>query len=153
MIPTRHDAVQVDFDNAQARLKVRNMDVFDDHDLANSLTQGRDSRQLRCLQTEFHRFSQFERRFRSTSCGMAPSTPHNSPTPPSSSREHFLPRRRQSNGRRSRRDFRSSRNRPTRPEICFLFLDASKMECFSCKSIVPTQPQGTMRLCPGRGPG
>jgi len=40
MIPTRHDAVQVDFDNAQARLKVRNIDVFDDHDLANSLTQG-----------------------------------------------------------------------------------------------------------------
>jgi hypothetical protein len=40
MIPTRHDAVQVDFDDAQARLRVRNMDVFDDHDLANSLTQG-----------------------------------------------------------------------------------------------------------------
>jgi len=40
MIPTTHDAVQVDFDNAQARLKVRNMDVFDDHDIANSLTQG-----------------------------------------------------------------------------------------------------------------
>lgn len=40
MIPTRDDAVQVDFDNAQARLRVRNMDVFDDHDLANSLTQG-----------------------------------------------------------------------------------------------------------------
>ena len=40
MIPTKDSAVQVDFDNAQARLKVRNMDVFDDHDLANSLTQG-----------------------------------------------------------------------------------------------------------------
>jgi hypothetical protein len=40
MTPTRHDAVQVDFDDAQARLKVRDMDVFDDHDLANSLTQG-----------------------------------------------------------------------------------------------------------------
>jgi hypothetical protein len=40
MIPTRHKAVQVDFDNAEARLRVRNMDVFDDHDLANSLTQG-----------------------------------------------------------------------------------------------------------------
>ena len=40
MIPTTHDAVQVDFDNAQARLRVHNMDVFDDHDLANSLTQG-----------------------------------------------------------------------------------------------------------------
>ena len=40
MIPTRHDAVKVDFDNAHARLQVRSMDVFDDHDLANSLTQG-----------------------------------------------------------------------------------------------------------------
>jgi len=40
MIPTKDSAVQVDFDNAHARLKVRNLDVFDDHDLANSLTQG-----------------------------------------------------------------------------------------------------------------
>ena len=40
MIPVRHDAVQVDFDGARARLVVRDMDVFDDHDLANSLTQG-----------------------------------------------------------------------------------------------------------------
>ena len=32
--------MQIDFDDAQARLKVRNMGVFDDHDLANSLTQG-----------------------------------------------------------------------------------------------------------------
>ena len=40
MIPTTDDDVQVDFNNAQARLTVRNMDVFDDHDLANSLTQG-----------------------------------------------------------------------------------------------------------------
>lgn len=40
MIPVRHDAVEVDFDNARARLRVRGMDVFDDHDLANSLTQG-----------------------------------------------------------------------------------------------------------------
>ena len=32
--------MQVDFDNARARLKVRNLDVFDDHDIANSLTQG-----------------------------------------------------------------------------------------------------------------
>jgi hypothetical protein len=40
MIPVRHDAVVVDFDDAQARLRVRGMDVFDDHDIANSLTQG-----------------------------------------------------------------------------------------------------------------
>ena len=32
--------MQIDFDDAQARLTVRNMRVFDDHDLANSLTQG-----------------------------------------------------------------------------------------------------------------
>jgi hypothetical protein len=35
-----HDDVQVDFDNARARLRVRELEVFDDHDLANSLTQG-----------------------------------------------------------------------------------------------------------------
>jgi hypothetical protein len=40
MIPVRHDAVEVDFDDARARLRVRSLDVFDDHDLANSLTQG-----------------------------------------------------------------------------------------------------------------
>lgn len=40
MIPVQHGAVQVDFDSAQARLRVRGLDVFDDHDLANSLTQG-----------------------------------------------------------------------------------------------------------------
>ncbi|HKT25855.1 MAG TPA: hypothetical protein VJR04_14710 [Terriglobales bacterium] len=40
MIPVNHDAVEVDFDSAQARLRVRDMTVFDDHDLANSLTQG-----------------------------------------------------------------------------------------------------------------
>lgn len=40
MIPTKDDAVRVDFDDAQARLRVRDMDVFDDHDPANSLTQG-----------------------------------------------------------------------------------------------------------------
>ena len=40
MIPVRHDAVEVDFDAAHARLRVRNLSVFDDHDLANSLTQG-----------------------------------------------------------------------------------------------------------------
>jgi hypothetical protein len=40
MIPVRHDAVRVDFDGPRARLLVRDLDVFDDHDLANSLTQG-----------------------------------------------------------------------------------------------------------------
>jgi hypothetical protein len=40
MIPVQHNAVEVDFDSAQARLRVRGLDVFDDHDLANSLTQG-----------------------------------------------------------------------------------------------------------------
>lgn len=40
MIPVRHGAVQVDFDGSRARLVVRDLDVFDDHDLANSLTLG-----------------------------------------------------------------------------------------------------------------
>jgi hypothetical protein len=40
MIPVSHDAVEVDFDDARARLRVHNLSVFDDHDLANSLTQG-----------------------------------------------------------------------------------------------------------------
>jgi hypothetical protein len=40
MIPVRHDAVEVDFDGSRARMLVRDLDVFDDHDLANSLTHG-----------------------------------------------------------------------------------------------------------------
>lgn len=40
MIPVDPDAVEVDFDNAQARLRVKGLEVFDDHDLANSLTLG-----------------------------------------------------------------------------------------------------------------
>jgi hypothetical protein len=40
MIPVRHDAVEVDFDGSRASLRVRGLSVFDDHDLANSLTQG-----------------------------------------------------------------------------------------------------------------
>jgi hypothetical protein len=40
MIAVKHDAVDVDFDEAEARLRVRGLDLFDDHDLANSLTQG-----------------------------------------------------------------------------------------------------------------
>ena len=40
MIPVRHDAVDVDFAGARASLRVRDLSAFDDHDLANSLTQG-----------------------------------------------------------------------------------------------------------------
>ena len=40
MIRVKHDAVDVDFDDAQASLRMRDLNVFDDHDLANSLTQG-----------------------------------------------------------------------------------------------------------------
>jgi hypothetical protein len=40
MIPVRHDAVEVDLDGARASLRVRDLSAFDDHDLANSLTQG-----------------------------------------------------------------------------------------------------------------
>jgi hypothetical protein len=40
MIPVRRDAVEVDFDGARASLRVRDLSAFDDHDLANSLTQG-----------------------------------------------------------------------------------------------------------------
>jgi hypothetical protein len=40
MIPVSHDSVQVDFGSGRASLQVRDLDVFDDHDLANSLTQG-----------------------------------------------------------------------------------------------------------------
>jgi hypothetical protein len=40
MIPVSDDAVEVDFDKMKASLLVRDLDVFDDHDIANSLTQG-----------------------------------------------------------------------------------------------------------------
>ena len=40
MITVKDDAVEVDFDDARACLRVRDLEVFDDHDLANSLTQG-----------------------------------------------------------------------------------------------------------------
>jgi hypothetical protein len=40
MMPIRHESVKVDFDAGRARLRVNNLSVFDDHDLANSLTQG-----------------------------------------------------------------------------------------------------------------
>jgi hypothetical protein len=40
MVEVDDDAVEVDFDRGKARLHVRNLDVYDDHDLANSVTQG-----------------------------------------------------------------------------------------------------------------
>lgn len=40
MIPVDPDEVSVDFDNARARLRVKGLELFDDHDLANSLTLG-----------------------------------------------------------------------------------------------------------------
>lgn len=40
MLRVKHDAVEVDFDDSRARLLVRDLSVFDDHDLANSLSQG-----------------------------------------------------------------------------------------------------------------
>lgn len=40
MVQVDNDAVEVDFDAGRARLRVRKLEVFDDHDLANSLTLG-----------------------------------------------------------------------------------------------------------------
>lgn len=40
MIRVSHRDVEVDFDEPAARLRVNNLKVFDDHDLANSLTLG-----------------------------------------------------------------------------------------------------------------
>jgi hypothetical protein len=40
MVPVAHDAVKIDFDGARARMRVNNLRVFDDHDIANSLTLG-----------------------------------------------------------------------------------------------------------------
>jgi hypothetical protein len=39
-VPVPHEAVEVDFDDARARLRVRGLELFNDHDLANSLTYG-----------------------------------------------------------------------------------------------------------------
>jgi hypothetical protein len=39
-VPVAHEAVEVDFDDARARLRVSGLNVFDDHDVANSLTDG-----------------------------------------------------------------------------------------------------------------
>jgi hypothetical protein len=40
MVPVEHDAVEVDFDDARASVRVSGLQVFDDHDIANSLTFG-----------------------------------------------------------------------------------------------------------------
>jgi hypothetical protein len=40
MVQVEHDALEVDFNEGFARLRVKHLDVYDDHDLANSLTQG-----------------------------------------------------------------------------------------------------------------
>jgi hypothetical protein len=40
MVPVPRDAVKVDFDDARAVLSVSGLHVFDDHDIANSLTYG-----------------------------------------------------------------------------------------------------------------
>src|SRR5215469_5004848 len=40
MVRVPHGDVEVDFEAAKARLRVSGLEVFDDHDLANSLTYG-----------------------------------------------------------------------------------------------------------------
>ncbi|MGC1257809.1 MAG: hypothetical protein WA867_19775, partial [Candidatus Acidiferrales bacterium] len=40
MVQVEHDALEVDFDGGLARLSVKDLRVYDDHDLANSVTQG-----------------------------------------------------------------------------------------------------------------
>jgi hypothetical protein len=40
MVQVDEDAVEIDFDNGRASLRVKQLPVHDDHDLANSLTQG-----------------------------------------------------------------------------------------------------------------
>jgi hypothetical protein len=40
MVRVDDDAVEVDFDEARARLRVSDLRVFDDHDIVNSLTYG-----------------------------------------------------------------------------------------------------------------
>ena len=39
-VPVASEAVEVDFDDARATLQVKGLNVFDDHDLGNSLTSG-----------------------------------------------------------------------------------------------------------------
>jgi hypothetical protein len=40
MIRLKHGAVDVDFDHGRASLRVSGLDLYDDHDIANSLTFG-----------------------------------------------------------------------------------------------------------------
>ena len=40
MVQVEREAVEVDFDDGKARLRVRGLPVYDDHDIANSLTLG-----------------------------------------------------------------------------------------------------------------
>jgi len=40
MVPVAHHAVEVNFDEARARLRGSGLRVFDDHDIGNSLTLG-----------------------------------------------------------------------------------------------------------------
>jgi hypothetical protein len=40
MVPVAHSAVEADFHEGQASLQVNGLNVFDDHDLANSVTLG-----------------------------------------------------------------------------------------------------------------
>jgi hypothetical protein len=40
MVQVEDDALEVDFDEGRARLCVKDLGVYDDHDLGNSLTQG-----------------------------------------------------------------------------------------------------------------
>ena len=40
MVQVEHDALEIDFNAGFARLCVKHLDVYDDHDLANSVTQG-----------------------------------------------------------------------------------------------------------------
>lgn len=74
MIPARPDAVAVGFDNQGAGLRVRGMDVFDDHDIANSLSQGLGLPAIGSNPAIPGRFL-FERRSRAILHGTAPSRP------------------------------------------------------------------------------
>src|SRR5450432_3570386 len=40
MVEVDEDALEVDFDSGRARLRVRDLEVYDDHDIANSVTLG-----------------------------------------------------------------------------------------------------------------
>jgi hypothetical protein len=40
MVEVDEDALEADFDSGRARLRVRDLEVYDDHDIANSVTLG-----------------------------------------------------------------------------------------------------------------